>query len=79
MPRLDRDTTRLYLEHRLRLAGVDRPLFSDPAVEALFSGSGGLMRHIDALAHHALAAAAIRHSRIVDPDHVLSAAEELRQ
>ena len=79
LPRLDRDTTRLYLEHRLRLAGVDRPLFSDPAVEAHFSGSGGLMRHIDALAHHALAAAAIRHSRIVDPDHVLSAAEELRQ
>jgi general secretion pathway protein A len=78
LPRLDRDTTRLYLEHRLRLAGVDRPLFSDPAVEALFSGSGGLMRHIDALAHHALAAAAIQRARIVDPDHVLRAAEELR-
>lgn len=67
-----------HLEHRLRLAGLDRPLFSEPAVEALFSASGGLMRHLDTLAHHALAAAASLHARIVDCDHVLRAAEELR-
>ncbi len=78
LPRLDRDTTRLYLEHRLRLAGLERPLFSEPALEALFSASGGLMRHIDSLAHHALAAAASLRARIVDPDHVLRAAEEIR-
>lgn len=78
LPRLDRDNARLYLEHRLRLAGLDRPLFSEPAVEALFSASGGLMRHLDSLAHHALAAAASLRAQIVDCDHVLRAAEELR-
>lgn len=78
LPRLDRDATRLYLEHRLRLAGLDRPLFSEPAVEALFSASAGLMRQVDSLAHHALAAAAIQRARIVDADHVLRAAEETR-
>src|SRR5262249_49319341 len=74
----DRDTTRLYLEHRLRLAGADRPLFTDPAVEALFNASQGVMRRIDALAHHALAAPATPRARLIEPDHVLKAAEELR-
>ena len=75
---LDRDTTRLYLEHRFRLAGVDRPLFAQPALEALFAASSGLMRHIDDIAHHALAAAALARARLVEPDHVLRAAEETR-
>lgn len=78
LPRLDRDSSRLYIEHRLRLAGLDHAVFSEPAIEALFSASGGLMRHLDTLAHHALAAAATLRARIVDPDHVLRAAEEIR-
>jgi type II secretory pathway predicted ATPase ExeA len=78
LPRLDRAATRLYLEHRLRLAGVDRPLFDEPALESLFAASGGLMRQVDSLAHHALAAAALSRARLVDADHVLRAAEETR-
>ena len=78
LPRLDRAATRLYLEHRLRLAGVDRPLFDEPALESLFAASGGLMRQVDSLAHHALAAAALGRARLVDADHVLRAAEETR-
>jgi general secretion pathway protein A len=74
----DRETTRLYLEHRLRSAGLDRPLFSDPAVEAIFNAAQGVMRRIDALAHHALGAAATARARIVDAEHVLQAAEEMR-
>lgn len=75
---VDRDTTRLYLEHRLRVAGVDRPLFSEPATEAIFNASGGVFRKIDALAHNALSAGAAARARIVDADHVLLAAEEIR-
>jgi general secretion pathway protein A len=74
----DRDTTRLYLEHRLRLAGLDRPLFTEPAVEALFNASQGVMRRIDSLAHHALAVAATSRAKLIEPNHVLTAAEELR-
>jgi len=74
----DRDTTRLYLDHRLKIAGVDRPLFTEPAYEALFNASQGVMRRIDALAHHALAVAATARARLVEPDHVVKAAEELR-
>ena len=74
----DRDTTQLYLEHRLKLAGLDRPLFTEPAVEALWQSSQGIMRRIDTLAHHALAAAAGDRATQIDPDHVLQAAEETR-
>lgn len=74
----DRDTTRLYLEHRLTIAGLDRPLFSEPAIEALFNASQGVMRRIDTLAHHALAAAATARAKLIEPDHVIDAAEETR-
>ncbi len=75
---LDRDTTRAYLEHRLAVAGVDRPLFTDPAVEALFNASQGIMRRIDSIARHALVAAAMEKARLVDIDHVRAGAEEMR-
>lgn len=74
----DRDTTRRYLEHRLQIAGLDRPLFTAPANEALFDASQGVMRRIDSLAHHALAAAATARAKLVEPEHILHAAEELR-
>lgn len=74
----DRDTTRQYLEHRLSLAGCHRPLFTAPAQEALFDASQGVMRRIDSVAHNALAAAATGHAKLVEPEHVIQAAEELR-
>jgi general secretion pathway protein A len=74
----DRDATRLYLDHRLKLAGLNRPLFTAPAYEALFDASQGVMRRIDTLAHHALAAAASSRAKLVDAEHVVEAAEELR-
>ncbi len=74
----DRDTTCCYLEHRLKIAGLDRPLFTAPAQEALFEASQGIMRRIDTLAHHALAAAATSRAKLVEPEHVLQAAEEMR-
>lgn len=74
----DRDTTKLYLEHRLRIAGLDRPLFTETAYEALFNSSQGVMRRLDALAHHALAVTATKRAKLVEPEHVLLAAEELR-
>ena len=70
----ERDATRLYLEHRLKIAGLDRPLFTAPANEALFDASQGVMRRIDTLAHHALAAAATARAKLVEPEHILHAA-----
>lgn len=74
----DRDTTRRYLEHRLKIAGLDRPLFTEPAIEALWQSSQGVMRRIDTLAHHALAAAATQRATQIDPEHIVHATEETR-
>ncbi len=74
----DRDTTQQYLEHRLQIAGRTSPLFTEPAVEALHQASGGVMRRIDTLAHHALAAAATKRATTLEPEHVIQAAEEVR-
>lgn len=75
---LDREQTEAYLLHRLRLAGVDRPLFAPDAIEALHSATGGVMRRIDGLAHHALALAATLNNKIVDAENVHQAAQEQR-
>ena len=75
---LDRDGIKGYVEHRLRHAGLDRPLFTEPAYEALHSASGGVMRKLDQAAHHALLAAAAAKSRLVEAEHVARAAEEMR-
>ena len=74
----DRPTTGAYLEHRLSVAGVERPLFTEPGVEALYNASQGVMRKIDTIARNALVAAAGQRAKLVDIDHVRAAAEEER-
>ena len=75
---LDRETTAAYLAHRLEQAGVSRPLLTETAIEALFTASQGIMRRIDTLAHHALAVAATQGAQLVEAEHVVHAAEEVR-
>ena len=75
---LDRKEVDAYLEHRLRLAGCELPLFEAPAVEALFQGARGLPRQINRIAHYALSAAALDKARTVNADHLQNALDELR-
>ena len=75
---LDREQTEAYLSHRLRLAGVDRPLFTATAVEALHTNTAGVMRKIDGLAHNALALASTLGENVVDAEHVHRASQEQR-
>ena len=74
---LDRDETGAYVEHRLRLAGCELPLFEAPAVEALFQSARGLPRQINRIAHYALSAAALDNARTVNAEHLQHALEEL--
>ena len=63
---LDRDELDAYLEHRLRRAGCELPLFEPPAVEALFESSRGLPRQINRTAHYALSVAAEHMQHVLD-------------
>ena len=65
------------LVHRLRLAGCELPLFETPAVEAIFQAASGLPRRANALAHHALFAAAIQKAKSINTEHVQAAMQEV--
>jgi general secretion pathway protein A len=54
---LDRTRTREYVEHRLRLAGADEPLFEEPALDVIHERTGGVPRLINLLADRALVVA----------------------
>jgi len=77
MEGLDRQGMQQYLEHHLRLAGVETKLFEDAAVTAIHQGSGGLLRKANHLARGALIAAASNQSLAVTPEHVRLAATEI--
>ena len=66
-----------YLHHRLKIAGVPINLFTPEATFALCQLSGGLLRPLDTLAHHALLACALESAKQVTAEHVRLAAEEV--
>ncbi len=51
---LDAEETREYVQHRLRVAGRETPLFDDQALALLFEQSGGVPRRINTIAGNAL-------------------------
>jgi len=71
------EETSNYLTHRLKLAGIPVNLFAPEAVFALQQLSGGLLRPLDRLAHHALIACALDSAKQVTAEHVRQAAEEV--
>jgi len=77
VPGLSRDEVAPYLEHLLRLAGTELPLFEPSAQEALFQASSGLPRKLNLLAHHALLAAALAKAKSVTTEHLQSAMTEI--
>ena len=77
LPGLRHEEVGAYVEHRMRLAGADVPVFEKPAIEALALASGRIPRKIDRLAHHALIAAAADGVRVAGEQHVAQAADEV--
>jgi general secretion pathway protein A len=55
-----------YIQHALLEAGCDRPAFDDEALAVLATLSGGVPRHVNRLADHALLAAAAAGLEAVD-------------
>jgi type II secretory pathway predicted ATPase ExeA len=66
-----------YIEHHIRLAGIDVNLFADQAVTAIHQGSGGLLRKANHLARGGLMAAAAKQEMTVSAEHIRIAATEL--
>ncbi len=75
---LDLDETREYIRHRLAVAGVDRPLFSERALRRIHEYSGGVPRLINILCDRALLGACVTRRPQVDSRIVAQAAREVR-
>jgi general secretion pathway protein A len=74
---LERKGMQAYIEHHLRLSGVNINLFDEAAVTAIHQGAGGLLRKANHLARGSLIAAAANQSVRVTAEHVRLAATEL--
>ena len=74
---LDRDGVERYVTHRLATAGYNGPaLYSKRALNFLYEASGGIPRVVNILCHKALMVAFGKGERMVQIDHLRSAAED---
>lgn len=65
------------MEHRLRISGLEDPLFTDRALKQLYRYSGGIPRVINSLATSALLSGFGKETRIIDEFVINEAAMEL--
>ena len=74
---LTREELPVYLQHLLRLAGTELPLFDGSAVEALYQATNGLPRKVNLLAHHALLATTLMKAKSATAEHIQAALSEV--
>lgn len=67
-----------YVQHRLKLAGVERPLFSSYALRYLYRVTGGVPRLINLICDRALLGASVEKRPLVNHGIMKQAAAELR-
>jgi general secretion pathway protein A len=74
---LGQEDTQIYVEHRLKVAGATRPIFSSTACRELFRLSGGIPRIINVIADRALLGAFTDDVHEIEPKLVKRAAAEV--
>ncbi len=74
---INRDQMPEYINHHTKIAGVKTSLFDDAALNAIYQGSGGILRSANHLARGGLIAAANEHAKVVGAEHIRIAATEL--
>ncbi len=74
---LSHDEVKEYIEHLLKVAGANHPIFSPAAYEAIASCSRGIPRIINNLATYALLAGANQKADTINEDIVYQAFEEI--
>lgn len=74
---LSKEDTALYVNHRMKVAGAQRDVFTPAAIRLLYRRSRGIPRLINVVADRALLAGYTRDQRVVDRALVVSAAAEV--
>ena len=73
---LPREELVTYVNHQLKTAGVNQPLFDDTATQALYQATKGILRKVNKLAVTALRLAALRKAALVNEAILLDATTE---
>ncbi len=68
---------RLYVQHRLLVAGCSRPVFNDAALKKLFELSGGIPRLLNLLCDRAMLGGYSQQKALIDANLVAAAAQEI--
>lgn len=66
-----------YLEHHLKLVGIERKIFETSAVEAIFQATNGIPRKVNILAHYTLNAVVLGVGNSANSEHVHQAHDEI--
>lgn len=74
---LKKEVMEEYLNHHLKLAGINKTVFSEEAVFAIHQCTGGILRRANSVAKTAMLAAAIEDKHMVSAEHVRIASTEL--
>ncbi len=75
---LDREETIEYINHRLKVAGAEKKIFTDGAVDKIYKYSRGIPRNINNLCQNALFAGYSMELKKIDKDIIDAVAEDLR-
>lgn len=77
LPPLDRSQVEPFLKHQLSQVGIDRPAFSQAALDLLANASGGIPRQLNLLARCAWLAAAQLKSNLIEASHLHLALDQV--
>lgn len=70
LPCLDEDEIAAYILHHLKVAGLDKQIFTDAAVQFIYQFSKGIPRRINNICRYAIVAAVVADSPTIDTDAV---------
>jgi len=77
LTKLDKEETRNYITHRMKIAGAEREIFSDMALDAIYSYTAGTPRLINIICDNALLEAFLLKKDKVDLSIIESVASDL--
>ncbi|MFH2066777.1 MAG: AAA family ATPase [Pseudomonadota bacterium] len=75
---LNQDEIHSYIEHRLKVAGTEKKIFSKDAIREIMTYSGGFPRTVNILCDHALLTGYVKGSQKIDREIIRECAEDLR-
>ncbi|AGL03702.1 LOW QUALITY PROTEIN: type II secretory pathway, component ExeA (predicted ATPase) [Desulfoscipio gibsoniae DSM 7213] len=76
LPCLGEDEIAAYILHHLKVAGLDKQIFTDAAVQLIYQFSKGIPRRINNICRYAIVAAVVADSPTIDADAVQKGLED---